>query len=231
MRWSRELAGCTVQCPCGRAFAMPFNNPAEEDVYDLGEPVAPAKPKHVARAPVGPQPVERVLAYQPHFEKPSKVAAIKEAMSDTTLSALTIPIAMIAIGIVARLAVVFLKPSAQGVPMALGIMVGAVALSALTMFIGVGIVAKFMGSDLGSLPVAAAKLLAIAIIGNAVFATVLVFIPIDGPQAPIIAVHIVLLVHWFLLSMLFELDLQESLFAVALVGILQAVMALAILPR
>jgi hypothetical protein len=31
--------------------------------------------------------------------------------------------------------------------------------------------------------------------------------------------------------MLFELDLQESLFAVALVGILQAVMALAILPR
>jgi len=159
MTWSRELAGCTVQCPCGRAFAMPFNNPAEEDVYDLGEPVAPAKPKHVARAPVGPQPVERVLAYQPHFEKPSKVAAIKEAMSDTTLSELTIPIAMIAIGIVARLAVVFLKPSAQGVPMALGIMVGAVALSALTMFIGVGIVAKFMGSDLGSLPVAAAKLL------------------------------------------------------------------------
>ena len=138
---------------------------------------------------------------------------------------------LIVIGIASRFAVVFLKPSANGLPSAFGIMFAAVALSALTMFIGVGIVAKFMGSDLGSLPIAAGKLLGIAIIGNAVFATVLVFIPIDGPQAPVIAVHIVLLVHWVLLANLFELDLQESLFAVALVGIMQAIMALAILPR
>ena len=111
------------------------------------------------------------------------------------------------------------------------IMFAAVALGAITMFIGVGIVAKFMGTDLGALPVAAAKLFGIALIGNVVFAIVLAFIPIDGTQAPIIAVHIVLLVHWVLLATMFELDLQESLFAVAIVGILQAVMALAILPR
>jgi hypothetical protein len=229
MSWSRELAGCAVQCPCGKSFAMPFNNPAEDDVYDLGEPVAPVRSKPATVA--APQPAERVLAYQPRSLNPTKVELVKQAMADTTISAMMLPLVLIAIGIVARFAVVFLKPSAHGLPIAFAMMFAAVALSALTMFIGVGVVAKFMGSDLGPLPVAAAKLFGIALIGNVVFAIVLVFIPIDGPQAPVIAVHIVLLVHWVLLSMLFELDLQESLFAVALVGIMQAVMALAILPR
>jgi hypothetical protein len=207
---------------------MPFNNPAEEDVYDLDEPIAP---RITAPAAAAPRPPERVLAYQPRSLNPTKVDLIKDAMADTTMQAMALPLVLIAIGFLARFAVVFLKPGATGLPNAFGIMFAAVALSALTMFIGVGIVAKFMGSDLGALPVAAAKLFGIALIGNVVFAIVIAFIPIDGSQAPIIAVHIVLLVHWVLLANLFELDLQESLFAVAIVGILQAVMALAILPR
>lgn len=228
-KWSRELAGCAVQCPCGRSFNIPFNNPAEEDVYDLGEPVAPVRAS--VKTAAAPEPAGRVLAYQPRSQNPTKVDIIKDAMADTSLQAMALPLVLIVIGFVARFAVVFLKPGTSGLPNAFGMMFAAVALSALTMFIGVGIVAKFMGTDIGALPVAAAKLFGIALIGNVVFAIVIAFIPIDGPQAPIIAVHIVLLVHWVLLSTMFELDIQESLFAVALVGILQAVMALAILPR
>src|SRR5690349_11655453 len=109
-RWSLELAGCAVQCPCGQSFKMPFNNPAEDDVYDLEEPVAPpARPP----ATVAPKSAERVLAYQPRSLNPTKVDLIKDAsaraLADTTMQAMALPLVLLVIGLLARFAIVFLK--------------------------------------------------------------------------------------------------------------------------
>jgi hypothetical protein len=90
------------------------------------------------------------------------------------------------------------------------------------MLLGVGMVAKFTGADLGSLPATVARLCAISVIGSVLFAVVASIDKSGGIRGMVIAWHVVLLFNWVCFSFLFDFDLQEALLAVALVGILQA---------
>jgi hypothetical protein len=227
-QWQREFAGCTIECPCGQSVDFPFNRPGDEgDVYDLGG-IPPPPPRTVqAVAPV--EPPSRVLNYRVAPPKP-QTKIVHEIIADKSLRALFAPMMLLLVGIVARVVVVFVAPPGHGLSPLTAILT--VVMSTLTMLIGVGAVAKFMGSDLGELPVALAKLMAIAIIGNVAFAAVLIFFATQASwEGPTIAWHVVLLVHFVMISMLFDLDLQESLFAVAVVGALQAILMIAIIAR
>jgi hypothetical protein len=137
---------------------------------------------------------------------------------------------IVVVGIALRFCIPLLLSTSGGARAGAGVAVIllGLAISVVTMLAGVALVAKFTGADLGALPLTIAKLLAISVMDSVLFAAVASLDNGDGMRGMIIAWHAVLLFNWVMFATFFELDTQESLFAVALVGFLQALGACAV---
>ena len=224
--WAAQLAGSRINCRCGRRLIVPIAPAAELPADPAADPGA-GDSAVAAQGPVRPR---RVLNYQ----SPSRpdVPSTWQTISESPFRHLYLPVAIIILGFAFRLVQSFMATgSGAGGTRVLGGLLMAilgVAASVLTMLVGVGLVARWMGSDLGPLPIAALKLSAAAVLGSAAFGGIVLLAPAAPVNTTIIAFHVVLLLYWILFYMFFDLDLQETLFAVAIVGILQAVLACAL---
>lgn len=229
LSWRQESVGQPFRCSCGAAVVVPQQpqSPAvADDAYDLcddpplleplpDEPTAPDGSLPTATA------VRKVLKYQP---APVAQSHWRDAIRGSEVRHLVLPAILLVLAAAVRLGVVFFHGSSgplQTIAL-LGVAVGTMAINVLVMLVGVGAVARFTGSDLGPLPIALIKLTATAIAGSVVMAFGASLLNTYGMSAGIICWHITLMVYWIMFSTLFEMDLQETLFAVAIVGILNA---------
>lgn len=148
------------------------------------------------------------------------------AQEESAFKSFYLPIAMIAAGMLFRLGQLLLSSRAGGLAVALGMVGFEIVLGVAIMLLGALIAATVLNVNFGSVGHAALKLCAIAICATAVghFVASIDKIP-DGITGPIVALHIMILMYWGLFSYLFDLDLQETIMSVALIGFLQASVA------
>lgn len=229
-QWDRELAGCTIECPCGRAFEFPFNQPGgQEEVYDL-DPSAPARPKLVKETKSATA-APRVVPYRQTRPDAETKQTLGELIAETPMKSIMLPIVLIVGGLLARVIVAMYFPLPAGVWQTYLSLVLTTATNVICMFVGVGIIARWTGSDMGSLPVLVLKLVAIGVIGSLVFASAIALLDTRTIHGPVVALHLVVLVQFFMIAGWIAFDLQESLFAAAVVGLMQFMLACVVLPR
>lgn len=220
-----------MNCSCGRSLKVPARPAAfspqagASETYDIvQEPLLEELPPSPLQAPRQAQ----TLAYE-SIATTRRITWGDLARHPDAKKLLGIGL-VIAVGIGFRFCVPLFVTgtgnSRSGAGFAL-ILMGLV-ISVVTMLLGVGIVTKMTGADIGSVPVTVLKLCAIAVFGSIVFAVIAALLSSDDLRGMILAWHVVLLFNWIMFSMMFHFDLQESLFAVALVGILQAIAACAL---
>jgi hypothetical protein len=226
--WSSRIAGTRVHCSCGKAFVAPIETPVatvEPDTYDLeDESLLEELPARRSRA------ASQTVPLQYESSESRSGMTMSELLSHLGDRSVLVPGIIVFAGIALRFCVPLFfstSGSAKAGTGALLILLG-LAMSVVTMLAGVGLVAKFTGADLGALPATIAKLLAISVMDSVLFALVASVDNGDGMRGMIIAWHAVLLFNWVMFATLFEFDTQESLFATAVVGILQAIAACAL---
>lgn len=228
--WSARCAGQRLMCACGKLITVPDApqqvDPAKIAEYRDGAAAVPTSTEEIAKLPVAqahvPSPSEgkRVLRYQP---QELDVPDWRESIRGSEFRHLILPLLFIVLAIAIRFGMVLLAGSSGTghTMLSLGLVLATMALNVITLFVGVGAVATFMGSELGALPVTLIKLTAVAMLDSVIlgFGAQL---EMHGTMGGYLAVHAVALVNFMLFPLFFELDLQESLFAVAVVGLLQA---------
>jgi hypothetical protein len=232
--WVGRIAGTRVNCTCGRGFVAPIEAPAlpkgaeSSDTYDIADdPLLEELPSRTA---------------QKRMQTPTLTYESKTSRSGTTIGdilgqlrtkSVIIPAVVVVCGITFRFLMPLFISSGGNARSGAGaaLILVALLLNVTTMLLGVLIVARFTGSDLGSMPVAIARLCAVAVLGTVLFAVVTTIDNSDGSRGMIIAWHVVFLFNWIAFSFLFEMDIQESLFTVALVGLMQAGVACALWHR
>ncbi len=167
--WSEKIAGRNVRCPCGKVFTCPDTLPQhEEDSYDLAE-----EPKHNPAPPVQKiAPSVQPLAYATPQKNAQPAVDNSEALKNIYL-----PLWLLGGGMAVEIIWAVLQ-SRQNFPSAmLDLGVGVIGTSAI-MLVGVLIAAKLRNINLGTLPSAMLKLLAISIATTAVFHIIAPFLVI-----------------------------------------------------
>lgn len=224
MQWVEELAGCEVKCRCGQPLKYPSARPGlKRNVYDVVNDTTDLEPP--AAKVLKPPPVLPYRAQAPQFS-----TAKHEMILEAPVKPIVILATLIVLGVAIRLVLAALGPSGLALGSWLAVILS-IPVGVVSMLAGVVLVGRMMGSDLGNPIVAVLKLTVVAIVGNIIFAGGIAMDNGDGVNGMMIAAHAVLLVYWLIIWKWFDLDLQESLFCVAMVALLQACLACALWPR
>lgn len=217
--WSAHRAGQKLLCSCGRPMTVPAepsaDPPTAASASADGIPAAVQNLTSAADAP------PRILRYQRQSADPAP--NWRDAIRGSEFRHLILPIAFIALAISVRTGMVLFSNTsgASHTLVSLALVAATMALNVVVMLIGVGVVAHFTGADLGPLPIVILKLAACALLGSVAMG-IGVQLEMKGVSGGIVAIHALVLLYWMLFCIFFDLDLQETLFAVALVGLMQA---------
>jgi hypothetical protein len=215
--WKPELEGKKVRCGCGNVFVVEAVAVAEEvpDEYGLAEEVT------TAPRPAAVETPKPVLAYQ--GKEVAKPEAAREMERASTIRNLYVPLALALAGIGLRVGQVFFPgASSHGVWVAMGAVALAMVVNVLLMMVGVVAAARWVDADFGPWQTAWVKLTAMSLLaGGAAGAIVSLDWAQQGMQGPILALHVLILIYFIMFKMLFELDVQETLFTVVIVTALQ----------
>jgi hypothetical protein len=231
-----QLEGKRVKCACGNVFTALRDR--AEDEYDLAPDDAPSSPRPTP-APAQALPAVAAQHEQPraapvqisqdkvlqYAHAPPRREEDMELQKSSSLMNLYLPIAMILIGVVLRIAPFFIHGILQqGTLVMIAAAIGALVVNVVLMLCGVLIASQFLDADFGSLRSAVLKLTATAVVGGGAAGWLL---SLDwahgGVQGPLLALHAMILIYWIMFSMFFELDLLENLFTVAIVMALHIV--------
>jgi hypothetical protein len=211
--WASRIAGTSFGCSCGKRFMAPIEPPAIPDAYDIASDASSKK----SSRPVETGP--RQLEYESKTNRSGvTIGDILKQLRDVNV---IVPAIAAILGIGFRYSLPHFISNPAGAPRATLITLG-LLINIVTMFCGIGIVARFTGAELGSLPAVISKLCAIAVIGSVLFAFVANIDKGDGIRGLVMALQSMFLFNWVCFATQFDLDIQESLFAVAVVGLLQA---------
>lgn len=219
--WRAEVAGKPFQCRCGATFIPPvsssqrsFDVVQEFSAEFTDDDMPGASPKPLSAAE------ERLKMYgRRQLRRPDA----DDESEDSPLKSFWIPAAMIATGVVIWFGQAVFSPfnPGRGVGVALLLTVFLIVVNLAAMLAAAWLAARLLSLNFGSPAKAAIKLLAIAFLAGAVFALVASFDP-QSIHGPILAWNATILIYWMGFHWLFDLDLQETLLAVAVVALMQA---------
>ena len=249
--WKPQYAGRKIRCKCGQVFVPPEPPTAadpEPDAYAVNDDAPPAPRAEPVRR-VEPAVVQSAApaAPAPPQDRLAGVAAIyghrsRQVQQETPdaeagpLKDLYLPLALLLLGVGLRVAqLVFASGSrankwggdvgTAGNPhKAVILAVLELIISGGAMLAGATLAAVLLSINFGSIGKAALKLCALVAFATGV-ASWVVLIDQDkfSVQGLAIALHLVVIIYWVGFAYLFALELQETLLAVAIVSVLQAV--------
>lgn len=218
--WKPAYAGRKLSCKCGHAFVPASPIQASEDAgeYDVANDTA-APPL----APVAPVRAAPVLSYR--SAPPETLPENRAARTRSWQSAdLIVPTALLAVGGLFRAVMYWMNPAGgEGGLLALVLLgtLGVIALI-LSMLLGVFISAKLLGIQFGRPVPTLLKLISITITAAIAFPLVAMMDRSHGTTGYTMAWSVVLILYWLMFSGLFDLELQDVMMTVAIVGGLQA---------
>ncbi len=246
--WKSELEGKQVKCKCGRTFAatraMPHaatkpvapklvDNDGELDLYPDSDPKPvgtvvrrpvetddddePADNVHTAT----PLPTPAVLAAYPGLKR--RVVTQEEGDDEqSTLKNVIIPVVFAFLGICGWAIVLSMFPF-RGVDPSKMVIMAAVMLGVnlLVVLLALFTVAAMLGVNFGSPKSAVSKVAGMSVLASAIM---IAAVRMDYPEirGAIAGFHVVLLFYWLAFSALFDLELQETVITIAIVGLVQA---------
>jgi hypothetical protein len=213
--WQEAMAGKKMRCKCGHVFVPRVREEVEDPPDEYG--LAPEE----AVAPVARTVAAAGLPVLQYAHKAPVRQEQKELERSSHFKRLYLPIALIVAGVGLHLGQIWLpRASGQSAWIMAGVILAAIVVNVILMLCGALVASHVLGADFGPMQQAVVKLTAISIIGGAA-ASFVATLPHAGIAGPIAAVHVLLLIYFVLFSMLFELDLQESLFSVVIVMFFQ----------
>jgi len=249
-KWQPQYAGRKITCKCGKTFLLkapttPATLVAQDD-YDIAPEHEIPKPKPAAEvvraaeaeadadADAAPSPEPRSLpsiaaAYP---QRRSTAPAAEEGQNnvwvpESSIKHMYVPLMLILIGVLSRLMIAVLWPdSAAGAkPVALvlfGVIVE-MAINVAVGLMGLFIAATLMGVNFGPIPHAARKMAAMAIFAGLLvaFFVRLMSDTRDPTNALFMSIYLVPVLYSVMLYIMFDLDLQEALLTMVIVGVLQ----------
>ncbi len=229
--WKDSYLNKRVSCKCGCVFdaledqpEQPHVDPYEMALDDAGQPVPPA--------PTVARPAPAVGAggvpLTPYPTRGVRAAQSEEGVDEgSTLKNLVLPGVLMAAGAGLLLLQSTLDPPSQATTartILLGVMFMAIMI--VTMLAGGGVSALLLGIEFGSLGKVAYKFAGIAMLAAGVGVVVAGLDPEPTAlRGKVIAWHVVVILYWICFQFFFDLDLQENVMSVAIIGLLQAVTA------
>jgi hypothetical protein len=235
--WKEQLAGKRVKCSCGEAFSAPLEPPAAEapadDLYGLSDEPAQAQPRRaipvaesipaepvVTPAPISPAPTTgKVLAYQ------SKRADVRHGIPENwRLADLGLLLAMIALGLACRSIAPSMETAVGGARLGLTLLLVTfgLAFNVILMIAAMKVASMLADVDFGHPATATIKLGFIFVIASAAGAFCASLGKFDG-IAITFGVHVTIILYWILFPLLFKTGLTETMWAVSIIIILQAI--------
>jgi hypothetical protein len=225
--WQQKLEGKRIKCKCGNIFEGALDldeNPEAENTYDLAPdalPIAPDLARHDASVVSPPRAAAfsdgRVLSYA--HARPDEV---EQRRMLAPLRDLYLPIGLLVLGVAFRAGQVMVDSgrAGTGVTGALGAATVGVVLNVGLTLAAIFVASKLMAIDFGSVGAMILKSTAMAILAGAVGALIVSISPKDM-TAPIVALHVVVILYWVMFYNFFEIDLQETLMTTAIVTVFQ----------
>ena len=213
-KWTPQLAGRSVKCPCGHVMRAPAECPAaDDDLFDI----APETARLAAPVPAAVAASNTVLAYQ----RPgaTAVAAPADAYFPDKIKDFQMPLALLAGGIVVEFLAGWWTRSRTGEG-ALGALseigVGLVVGTGL-MLVALFIAARFRGIDLGRFWTAVLKLAAISVAPSALMTLLDIFfrfVPLFGGLLVWVAGFCF---YFALIGAFFDLDQSDTWYCVIVI--------------
>jgi DNA-directed RNA polymerase subunit RPC12/RpoP len=248
--WKDELAGRQVKCKCGRLFVATRAAPVspaksattapvrENGEFDLYPDDAPRPAGLIARRPAGndddeddgpsepeppptPQPMPPALAAYPGVRRRVVVQEeggdVPSVWKDTFIPVILGTLGLIGWGVL-LIAFPFRGIEPARVLLMAGVML---VVNVLVVMMALYAAAALMGVNFGAPRAAIAKIAGMSLLASAIFIGCM---RLDYPEVrgAIAGFHVVLLVYWIAFSALFDLELQETVLTVAIVGLVQA---------
>jgi len=232
--WKDAYLNRKVSCKCGCVFEA-FEDPPEErqvDPYDItiDEQRTPIPPASTVARPLS-QPIGAPQGAQPLTPYPTRIihtAQSEEGVDErSVLKNIILPGVLMAgaVGIILLQGALDPQPertSAHTIALSAFFM----AIMIVTMLAGGALSALLMGVEFGSPGRVAWKFAGIAMFAAAVGVVAAGLDPDPlAIRGKVIAWHIVMILYWIGFQFFFDLDVQENLMSVAIIGILQAIVA------
>lgn len=244
-RWKAELAGRRVKCAkCTTIMTAPSFPPGDQQDEDLYDLVPDSRPplKHQqyedeidadqrviapmiapAIAPLIARP--RAVAYRTIAPTTTRTSELDNYIGDRKKD-LYLPAALLLVGAGIEFARALLMARAGTNSLAYAsIYVGvSLVINTTVMLVGVLIAAKALGISFGPVGTAILKLCAIAVAPAALSSLLMMLFP--GLSAALVGWALSLALYFALISILFELDAQETWYCVLIIGVTRWLLAL-----
>jgi hypothetical protein len=246
--WKDELAGKQVRCTCGNVFAAALQYLAQrkpEDIKEAPEAFdlytdAPAPAMRTTRAPQAefddteqPAAPAKPTAFSNYPTRKSRRVE-PEPVEETGPSPwkdLYAPIILVVCGLVGWIVLGVVFPMPNFSPAKTLVAGGVTVLTNIViLFMAIFVAAFLLSVNFGSPKSATFKLLGMSLFVSALF---LGCVRLDYPdiRGAIVGLHAVVFCYWILFANLFELEMQETLITVAIIGLLQAMAGCVLLSR
>lgn len=190
----------------------------EQDLYDLApDPDEPAPRRPPPAIPVTPSPPSR-----PTAPPPTHHSAIQEESPASPLKHVYLPIVLLVAGLAIWMGQAVLAPLKPSRPLAWSVALALfmLVINLAIMLIGIYASARLLGVNFGPVRSAVLKLAAAAVFAGGVGAAIASIDP-QGIRGLVIAWHAIIVIYWLLFYLFFELDLQETLMTVVVIGLMQ----------
>ncbi len=221
--WKPQFAGRRVSCKCGTVFQAPAARPEPAgDVYDLtDDPPAPA-------AIVVPSPV---LTYESKEVVKKEQRRVRDRiLNELRIKDMWLPISLIVLAVACKLLVPLSHSTTNGGLRAVVVM-SLVALgtgfNVLVMLAAVMIAARLVELDIASPAQTVVKLGLIFVAATSVGGLIANFARFDA-MGVAVGVHAVILIYWILFALLFKAGLTETMMTIAIMGIMQGILNVAL---
>lgn len=220
--WKPELAGRAVKCRCGAVMRAPAEPPSpDEPLYDLTDPLIPAPEATTPPSPApfaAPRPAPaNILQYAAKPQSPTG------QLDTDKLKNIQAPIALTAAGLV----VLCISAWWHGGTAALTVLGIELIVSTTLMLAAVFIVARQRSIQVGPMPTAILKLLAISIAPAAVMsilALALQFIPLGWVANGVIGFCL----YFALLGLFFDLDQEDTWYCVMIIFLVNVAVSMSV---
>jgi hypothetical protein len=239
--WKPQLAGKRVKCACGEAFTVPAEAPGDaaveaDDLYAFNdEPAAVASAPRAAVAPATPTAVPPPLPQLPAaapkapevltYESKRVVEQKRKAMFEHwRLTDLWLPLSLVVLGIACRQLVPYMGTAIGGARLTVTIALVALGLAfnIVLMIAAMKVAAMLADVEFGHPAQATVKLgfmFVVSAAAGAFFASIDKF----DTLGITVGVHAMIVLYWILFPLLFKTGVQETMWAVSIIIIIQAI--------
>ncbi len=238
--WKPAFAAHNVKCTCGAVFnpKLPRNTAAPPNKR-RGDPRAASPPVQSSAPSAAMASAHAAVVAREAQERSTAVVdiaafpithrahpSVPEEDDPHRFRHFYFPLILLLAGAMIWLVLgIFSQPAAgRGIVFNIAMVIVTMACNTAVMLVAMIVAAYVLSVNCGQVGQVLIKLSAMAVFCGAIFVFIAQLDP-HSLRGPILAWHVVVLFYWMLYSILFELDVQETVMSVAIVAIAQAVVA------